>query len=161
MSEKQSKSQWLEYRRQRGWELSQKGWQQSKIAEALGVTEGAVSQWLALARAGGVEALKAHPAPGPTARLSTEQKAQLAQLLAKGAESYGFQGDVWTHERVAWVIKQHFGVKYSARHAGRILKHIGYSYQKPMQVAQQRNDEAIEQFEQAIIPEVKKSPVAE
>ena len=154
MSEKQSKSQWLEYRRQQAWELSQKGWQQNRIAEALGVTEGA----LKLARESGAEALKAHPALGPMPRLSKEQKEQLPRLLKAGAESYGFQGDVWTHERVAWLIKQQFGVKYSSRHVGRILKQIGYSYQKPMQVAQQRNDEAIEQFEQEVIPKVKKSP---
>lgn len=161
MREKHSKSKWLEYRREQAWELAQKGWQQNKIAEALGVTEGAVSQWCKRAREGGADALKAQPAPGPGSRLSQQQKAQLPRLLEAGAESYGFQGDVWTHERVAWLIKQQFGVKYSSRHAGRILKQIGYSYQKPMQVAQQRNDEAIAQFEQEVIPEVKKSPDAE
>jgi transposase len=158
MNEKQSKSKWLEYRRQRAWELSQEGWQQHKIAEALGVAEGAVSQWLKKAREKGPEALKANPAPGPTARLSEEQKVKLGQLLEAGAESYGFQGEVWTHERVAWLIKEHFAVQYSSRHAGRILKQMGYSYQKPMQVAQQRNEEAIEEFEREVIPEVKKSP---
>jgi len=122
------------------------------------VTEGAVSQWLKRVREGGLETLQARPAPGPTPRLSAEQIDQLPQLLAVGAASYGFQGDVWTHERVAWLIKQHFEVKYSARHVGRLLKQIGYSHQKPMQVAQQRNDEAIEQFQQEVIPEVKKSP---
>ncbi len=56
-----------------------------------------MSQWLARAREGGLEALKAHPAPGPTPRLSAKQLEQLPQLLEVGAESYGFQGDVWTH----------------------------------------------------------------
>jgi predicted transcriptional regulator len=37
---------WREGRRLRAWELHQKGWQQQAIAEALGVTQGAVSQWL-------------------------------------------------------------------------------------------------------------------
>lgn len=36
----------------RALELHHKGWVQSKIAEALGVTHGAVSQWLARARQG-------------------------------------------------------------------------------------------------------------
>ena len=35
-----------EYRRFRAWELRQEGWTQRRIAEALGVTQGAVSQWL-------------------------------------------------------------------------------------------------------------------
>ena len=37
---------WREGRRLRAWELHQKGWQQRDIAEALGLTQGAVSQWL-------------------------------------------------------------------------------------------------------------------
>ncbi len=39
-----------------------------------------------------------------TPRLRAEQKAQMPMLLAKGAEAYGFRGDVWTASRVAEVI---------------------------------------------------------
>jgi predicted transcriptional regulator len=34
----------------RAWELAQQGWEQKKIAEALGVTEGAVSRWMKIGR---------------------------------------------------------------------------------------------------------------
>jgi transcriptional regulator with XRE-family HTH domain len=34
------------------------GWKQKDIAEALGVTKGAVSQWLKRAREGGIDALR-------------------------------------------------------------------------------------------------------
>ena len=36
---------WREARRFRAWALKEQGWSQVRIAEALGVTEGAVSQW--------------------------------------------------------------------------------------------------------------------
>ena len=49
---------WREARRLRAWELKQQGWQQQTIAPALGVSPGAVSQWLTRAAAGGVEALR-------------------------------------------------------------------------------------------------------
>jgi transposase len=39
-----------EGRRLRAWELQQQDWPQRRIAEALGVTEGAVSQWPKRAR---------------------------------------------------------------------------------------------------------------
>ncbi|MGH2371033.1 MAG: helix-turn-helix domain-containing protein, partial [Chloroflexota bacterium] len=55
---------WREGRRLRAWELAQAGWKQRTSAAALGVTEGAVSQWLARARADGVAALRHRPAPG-------------------------------------------------------------------------------------------------
>jgi len=37
---------WNVYRRLRAWDLAQQGWKQCQIARALGVTAGAVSQWL-------------------------------------------------------------------------------------------------------------------
>src|SRR5436190_18759559 len=91
---------WREGRRLRAWALKAKGWSQEKIAEALGVTAGAVSQWMRRGREGGVEALKRRVAPGPTPKLTAEQRAELPALLYRGAEAFGFAGDVWTATRV-------------------------------------------------------------
>ena len=56
---------WREERRKRAWALKQDGWPQKDIAIALGVSAGAVSQWLKQAREhGGVEALNRRPALG-------------------------------------------------------------------------------------------------
>ena len=105
------KADWREERRKRAWVLKQNGWPQKQIAAALGVSEGAVSQWLKRARdGGGVEALRRRPPLGTTPRLAEEQRAQLLALLAQGAPAYGFSGDVWTADRVAVVIERTFGV---------------------------------------------------
>jgi transposase len=50
---------WKEARRLQAWHLEQKGWSQRQIAEALGVSEGAVSQWMKRGREGGPQAF--HP----------------------------------------------------------------------------------------------------
>src|SRR5215468_3781845 len=63
MSTKEPQLDWREGRRQRAWELKEHGWKQQDIAAALGVTPGAVSQWLSRARQGGVEALRRVAAP--------------------------------------------------------------------------------------------------
>ena len=69
---------WREGRRLRAFELKQQGWSQQRIAEALGVSKGALSQWMKRARdGGGVEALKRQPAPGASPRLSEEQRTKL------------------------------------------------------------------------------------
>src|SRR5829696_5948268 len=53
---------WREGRRLRAFELKQQGWSQQRIAEALGVSKGAVGQWMKRARdGGGVEALRRRP----------------------------------------------------------------------------------------------------
>src|SRR5947209_2660605 len=100
------KADWREERRKRAWSLKEQGWKQKDIAVALGVSEGAVSQWLKRGREQGVEALNAHPPQGMKPRLTVAQKAQIPQFLARGAEAYGFRGDVWTARRVAGVIER-------------------------------------------------------
>ena len=129
------KADWREERRMRAWKLKEEGWQQKDIARALGGSSGAVSQWLKRGRAGGVEALKAHPPKGMTARLTAEQKAQIPALLVRGAEAYGFRGDVWTASRVAVVIQQTFGVRYHRDHVGRLRRVAGWSRQQPIERA--------------------------
>jgi transposase len=138
--------------------LKEAGWKQNDIAAALGVSEGAVSQWLKRGRAGGVEALKAHPPKGVPARLSAEQKAQIPALLAKGAEAYGFRGDVWTANRVAVVIERTFGVRYHRDHVGRLLREAGWSRQQPIERATQRNEAAIKDWYEQRWPAIKKKP---
>ena len=155
---KQQPENWREARRFQAWELSQKGWKQKDIAEALDVSEGAVSQWLKIARAGGVEALRYRKGGGPKPRLTDEQIEQLPRLLGEGAEAWGFRGDVWTRARVAQVIKQHFGVQFSLSHVGRLLQQIGWSRQKPIERASQRDEEAIAHWRREKWRELQKKP---
>ena len=123
---------WREGRRLRAFELKQQGWAQQQIAEALGVSKGAVSQWMKRARdGGGAEALRRRPAPGARPRLSEEQRAKVPELLERGAEAHGFRGEVWTCERVAIVIRKEFGVGYHPAHVSRLLKALGQSLQRP------------------------------
>jgi len=135
---------WREERRLRAWALKAKGWSQQQIAEALGVTAGAVSQWMRRGREGGEEALKGRPRPGAVPKLTPEQRAQIPVLLAQGAETFGFRGDVWTAKRVATVIRREFGVRYHPNHVGKLLRAAGWSVQKPIERASQRDEAAIE-----------------
>jgi len=147
---------WREGRRLRAFELKQQGWKQTEIADALGVTEGAVSQWMKRAREEGVEGLRHNPPPGATPRLSEQERTKLPELLAQGAEAHGFRGDVWTCERVAIVIRKEFGVSYHPAHVSRLLKALRQSLQKPQRRANQRDEEAIERWKEVRWPSLKK-----
>ena len=76
---------WREERRLRVWALHQQGWMGKTIAEALGVSKGAVSQWLRRAREEGVEALYSQPPPGPTPRPSSHTILAARLAMSRGA----------------------------------------------------------------------------
>jgi transposase len=149
---------WREGRRLRALELKERGWKQTHIADALGVTEGAVSQWMKRAREEGVEGLRHKPPPGATPRLSEYERAKLPELLAQGAQAHGFRGEVWTCERVATAIQREFGVSYHPAHVSRLLKALRQSLQKPQRRANQRDEEAIEHWKEKKWPSLKKGP---
>jgi transposase len=130
----------------RALDLARQGWKQRDIAVALDATESAVSRWLAAARRGGPEALRSHPGPGPSAKLSPEQLRLIPDFLWHGAEAYGFRGDVWTCERVAGVIGEEFDISYSKSQVSRLLRRLGWTPQVPITRAIQRDEEAIERW---------------
>jgi transposase len=134
---------WLEERRRQAWELKAKGWPQNKIAEALGVTEGTVSLWLKRGRRGGVEALRARKRGGSRPALGPEQRSRLLELLERGAEAFGFEGEIWTLPRIAELIRREFGIHYHPAHVSKILRRCGWSPQKPTIRAVERDEAAI------------------
>lgn len=149
---------WKEGRRLRALDLYEAGWKAIRIAEALGVTRGAVSQWLKAARAGGREALRRRRLPGKTPKLTAEQRAHLPHLLARGAEAYGFIGEVWTTTRVAEVIRREFGVRYHPAHMSRLLRAINWTVQKPIRRATQRNEPEIAKWRAERWPALQAKP---
>lgn len=147
---------WREGRRYRALELKQQGWKQCQIAQALGVSEGAVSQWLRRAKTQGVEGLRHVPPPGAPSRLNAQQQQELLDLLAQGAQAFGFKGDVWTGARVAKLIQSHFNVSYHKNYIPTLLKSLNWTPQKPVKKAKQRNQEAIDSWLSETWPEIKK-----
>ena len=134
--------------------LKQRGYSQRTIAEALGVSAAAVSQWLVAAEEGGPEALRSHPPPGRACRLTARQKRLIPEFLWHGAEAYGFRGQLWTCARIAKVIEQEFDVSYHKDHVGRLLKELQWTPQMPIKRAIQRDEKAIARWRVEVWPEV-------
>jgi len=137
---------WQEARRKRAFELKQLGWKQYEIAQALGVSSAAVSQWLTTLREHGVAAWRAKPRPRGPIRLAGDQWRLIPELLSHGAEAYGFRGECWTCARVATVIGEEFGVWYHKAHISRLLKRLHWTPPMPIERATQRNEVVIEQW---------------
>lgn len=121
---KNTQQEWREYRRRRVWKMHQQGYKQRVIAQALGLSQGGVSQILQRVQRDGEAAIQGRKAPGGQAKLTLEQKRQLLAMLSQGAEAFGFHGDVWTRERVGVLIKRTFGVRYHVDYIGPLLPRL-------------------------------------
>lgn len=115
------------------------------IARVLGVDRGTVHRWVRLAaRPGGLDA---RPVPGPKPLLSDDQLRHLEALLRQGAHRHGWPNQLWTADRVAALIRDHFGLDYHPEHVRKILKRrLGWTSQKPRRKARERNDKEVERW---------------
>jgi transposase len=156
MTHKTRPSNWQEARRWRAWELKQCGWSQQAIATALGVTKGAVSQWMQAVEGGGWEALCARRRAGRPPELVAADLQRLPEFLGYGAEAYGFRGDVWTCARIATVIEFEFGIRYHKAHVSRLLKRLKWTPQQPVERAAQRDEARIAAWCTDVWPALKK-----
>jgi transposase len=147
---------WKEWRRIRAVEMRREGWSQRESAEALGVSDPAVSHWLSIAADDGVEALRSRPPAGRVPRLTARQKCLIPEFLWHGPEAYGFRGQVWTCARVALVIEEEFDVRYHKDHVGRLLKELGWTPQIPVRRAIQRDESAIQHWRAEVWPDLLK-----
>jgi len=141
---------WREERRLRAIELYNKGWQQKLIAEALGVTKGAISQWIKkfkdLPQEQQSDAVRLKKSTGRKPAIASEDRPKLVALIEQGAEKLGFVGDVWTAPRVQSIAKRELGISVGVTTIKKFLHSEGYSVQKPEVKATQQNEEAVARF---------------
>jgi transposase len=111
----------LERRRRRAVELMDEGESPRTIAYILGAARPSLYRWRPAARSD-PNGLAAKPHPGPTPRLSDAQLQELEDLLLDGATAHGWPNELWTANRVAEVIRRHFGISFHPEHVRKMLK---------------------------------------
>lgn len=150
----------LEARRRRAAEYFQERKPLRTIARLLGADLSSVKRWKSAWKAGGVDALAAKPHPPRATKLSMKQKQELVKLLLAGPRAAGFDTELWTCARVAELVRKRFGVQYHPDHLGRILHDLGFSPQKPKQVAREQDAQAVERWRERDWPRIKKKRVS-
>lgn len=148
----------LEARRIHGVELYKKGWSEYDIAEALGVSQPSVSRWVTAERRNGRQGLKARKHPGPKPKMDDADKKKLVELLQRRPTDFGFEGELWTSPRVVLLIEHYFDISYHQGHVRKLLRELGFSPQKPVKRASQRDEKKIAKWRKETWPEVKKTP---
>lgn len=148
----------LEARRLRAADLLRDGKTTAQVAALIGAGHSSVKKWKAAMVKG--ESLAAKPPPVRSCKLNDSQKAELVEILVRGPLASGFRTDLWTCRRVAEVVQKRFGVSYHPDHLGRILHDLGFTPQKPEQVARERDEEAIQRWPKQDWPRIKRGHVA-
>jgi transposase len=148
----------LEARRRRAAMLFRERKPLAEIARRVGASLSSVKRWKRAWKEGGVAALAAKPHPGPKPKLSSDQKQELVAILRRGPAAAGYRTDLWTCARVAEVVRKEFRVSYHPDHLGRILHDLGFSPQKPQQIAREQDAAAVKRWREKDWPRIKKKP---
>ena len=140
--------------------LLHRGVSQSEIARQVKVSRQSVHRWATQIRErGGADSLKKAGRAGRPPRLVASELKRLETILRGGPEKSGFPNGLWTLDRIAWIIREQFGVKYHTSQVWRILRlKLRWSCQRPIGRARERNEAAIRDWKENIWPELKKKP---
>jgi transposase len=148
----------LERRRMRAAKLMDQGVSQAEIARRIGVHRQSVIRWAKQKEEGGSKALKKSTRAGRKPGLSGADRKTIVEGLKQGPEALGYETSLWTSHRVADLIEQKCGIRYTDVHVWRILRDLGWSCQRPTGKALERDEKAIRRWRRVRWPELKKSP---
>jgi transposase len=146
----------LEERRMKGLALLRDGLNNSQIGRQLGVANQTVSRWRTEYKTGGKKALVQAGRAGRKPLLDAGQRKTLTSRLLSGPEKLGYETPLWTCERVADLIAQEFSIHYHPGHVWRILRGLGWSPQRPVGRALERDEKAIRKWKRVTWPAAKK-----
>ena len=108
----------MEARRLQAYPLIAQGVGCTAIAAMLHVARNSVSRWRQSVRAAGEKGLLCRRTPGRPRRLTHGQRAEMAAIYREAQT-------VWTTQRFADEISTHFGVRYHADYAGKMMHELG------------------------------------
>ena len=137
----------LEVLRERAVTMLEAGNSQVAIAAALGVHKNTVSRWLTNWRVAGAAALKARKRGRRYATqrlLDARQTAEVQALITgHGPDDLGLPFALWSREAVRDLVRARMGVTLAIRTVGDYLRRWGFTPQRPIRRARERQDAAV------------------
>jgi transposase len=132
----------------------------TEVARLLGLPRQTVGLWVQAYETGGEAALASKRRgrkEGSGTMLLPWQAAQIAQALRdRRPEQLKLPFFLWTREAVALLIERRFGIQVSRSTAGRYLRRWGFTPQKPVRRAWERNDAAVRRWLKKEYPQLRK-----
>lgn len=144
----------LKQRRLEARRLLDEGVTQAEVARRLKVTRQSVSRWAEQPR----RELAKVKQQGRRSSLDEAARAKLRAALLAGPQAAGLPGELWTVPRVRHFIAERFGQRFSQVHVWRLLGQLGFSPQRPVARARERDEAKIIDWKTKQWPRLKKKP---
>ena len=139
------------------------GMTKSAAARAFGVSRTSIDTWLAKVAAGNITSLRSKKRGRPAVtRLASHDAATIVrQITDRTPDQLKLPFALWTREAVRDLIAHRTGVQVSVRTAGRYLKRWGFTPQKPLRRAYERDPAAVDRWKHEQYPAIVKQAKAE
>ncbi len=146
-----------EARRLIGGQMLLDGSDVDEVMDALKAVRSSVLAWQKTVEQHGLAGLLRQGQSGRTAKLSDDERQQLAEIIRAGAVAYGFPNEQWTSKRVCLVIFERFQIEYNSNYVCEILKSLDLSPQLPQVRSIKRDQATIDRWKQYVWPVIKKN----
>lgn len=134
------------------------GYTTSQISQSLKVHRSSVPLWIeSWNHEREVGLLEGHRSGRPSG-LTPAQQEQLQDILDSGPVAYGLETGIWTSPVISQVIAEEFDLHYHPGHVRKILKHLGYSVQRPTTRLVRADPVEKNRWVRYTYPRLKKSP---
>ncbi len=125
------------------------------VADAYGMNVRSVFRWLADYAAGGQKALQAKPIPGRPPLLNAKEMRWLANAVKDATpQQHKFEFALWTLSIIGELIRRKFGKRLSRSAVGRVMRLLGFTPQRPLYRASQRDAVLVEQWQEEQFPAI-------
>ncbi len=111
--------------------LSLEKYSVNEISLFLHVQRSTVHNWITTWNQFGKNALLEGHRTGRPTRLTNDDREKLVDIIESGPVAYGLDTGVWTSPIISFVIKNEFNISYHPGHVRKLMKHIGFSVQRP------------------------------
>lgn len=141
--------------RLRAVQMKQRGHSAEEVATVFGVSRGTVFDWQRRLLKGGVAALADEAYEPKQSQLSEERRRELFALIRDTTPAdHGGDEVLWTRDHVRVLIRQRFGIEFSSRWVGQIMRDMGLSPQRPKYRSYKQDPEKVERWRTETYPAI-------
>jgi transposase len=141
--------------RKRGVSAVQEGQAAVLVAKVLGVQKSTLFGWLARYRRGGWSALDARKRGGRPPKLTAKMLQWVYDTVMKDPRQMEFPFALWTSVMVAELIWRQFHIRLSKASVCRLLNQLGFSPQRPLWRAFQKDPESVDRWVKEEYPKIR------